>query len=76
MRNTLRYSATVALLGVAFGMMPPQAVALDGPLTATAQKLMRNFSSAEETLEYHFMLKMPAFADDNRDQVFAKWPMP
>jgi hypothetical protein len=72
MRNTLRYSATVALLGVAFGMMPPQAVALDGPLTATAQKLMQNFSSAEETLEYHFMLKMPAFADDNRDQVFAK----
>ena len=72
MRHTIRYSAAVTLFGVAFAMLPPQAIALDAPLTATAQKLVQNFSSAEETLEYHFMLKMPTFTDDNRDEVFTK----
>ncbi len=41
------------------------------PLTTTAQKLESKFGDAEETLEYHFMLKVPAINDETREQVFA-----
>ena len=61
--------ATLALLAVA--AVPSWAQAREEVLTADAQKLLKNFSSAEETLEYHFMLNVPAVTEANKAEVFA-----
>lgn len=61
--------ATLALLAVAAA--PSSAQAREEVLTADAQKLLKNFSSAEETLEYHFMLNVPAVTEANKAEVFA-----
>lgn len=62
-------SATLLLLAVA--AVPSWALAREEVLTADAQKLLKNFSRAEETLEYHFMLNVPALTEANKAQVFA-----
>jgi hypothetical protein len=50
---------------------PPLATAKEEALTPTAQQLLQRFAQAEETLEYHFMLTVPAFTAASQNQAMA-----
>ncbi len=71
MRRRLLGGLSATLLVLAVAAWPSWALAREEALTANAQKLLKDFSSAEETLEYHFMLNLPAVTEANRAQVFA-----
>lgn len=65
------YATSALLLIFGLGMGPTLTVAKGESLNATGLKLEKNFSNAEETLEYHFMLKAPTITEENRTQVVA-----
>jgi hypothetical protein len=67
-----RQAARCLFIWVALVAAAPGAFAQEEVLTATAQKLLQNFSSAEETLEYHFMLKLPVVTETNQAHVVAE----
>lgn len=71
MRGRLVGGLTGTLLLLAVAAVPSWASAREEVLTADAQKLLKDFSSAEETLEYHFMLNLPLVTEANRALVFA-----
>ena len=70
-RNTIRSAIYSIFLLASIGLLPAPAMAKDEALTETALKLQKKFASSEETLEYHFMLNVPAFTEENREQVVA-----
>lgn len=71
MNRKFTCTTSALLLTLAMGMTPSLTFAKGEPLNATGLKLEKNFSNAEETLEYHFMLKAPAMTEENRSQVVA-----
>lgn len=71
MRTRFEDFRVAALLPLVLGLLPSCLAAAEAPLSATAQKLLKDFSSAEETLEYHFMLNVPAVNEANRAEVVA-----
>lgn len=68
--GSLLRSLTLSLLACAAPALPQAVIARDDAATA-ARKLEKAFQSVDETLEYHFMLKVPALTEANRSTVFA-----
>lgn len=65
-----RVVGSSVLLG-ALVLAPADMALAKDELTAKAIKLEKSFARPDQTLEYHFMLKAPAFTDETRNQVLA-----
>ena len=64
-------AVVISLLFSALALLPGCSSIVRQEPTESALKLEKNFSNAEETLEYHFMLNTPAMTDAKPDQVVA-----
>ena len=65
-------SVLTALAFGAIALAPAGWVVAEELQGAAAKKLAQKFTRPNQTLEYHFMLKAPAFRGRNRDQVLAQ----